>query len=44
MEKITLPALSLAGGKPLMDLLRERNSCRNFDSKPLNNQQLSNLL
>ncbi|MBS1170061.1 MAG: McbC-like oxidoreductase for polypeptide thioester cyclization [Burkholderiaceae bacterium] len=39
-----LPAPQTSGGKPLMDALRERRTVRDYDSKPLAPQTLSNLL
>lgn len=44
MEKIILPEPVMSGGKPLMDVIHERHSSGNFDTKPLNKGQLSNLL
>lgn len=41
---ITLPPPDTSGGKPLMQCLKERKSTRSFDSKPLPQQVLSNLL
>ncbi|MFO7616107.1 MAG: SagB/ThcOx family dehydrogenase [Bacteroidales bacterium] len=43
-QSITLPAPDRAGGVPLMQALNERASSREFDSRPLTDQQLSNLL
>src|SRR4030065_917811 len=41
---IKLPPPEMAGGKPLMQALRERRSTREFDSRELPPQLLSNLL
>jgi nitroreductase len=41
---IMLPPPDTAGGKPLMQCLKERRSSRSFDTKPLPQQVLSNLL
>ena len=41
---IALPPPETAGGRALMDLLRERRSNREFGDKPLSPQTLSNLL
>jgi SagB-type dehydrogenase family enzyme len=41
---IMLPPPDTTGGKPLMQCLKERRSTRTFDSKPLPQQVLSNLL
>lgn len=42
--EIALPAPQTAGGKPLMQALKERHSTRSFAAKPLDRQVLSNLL
>jgi SagB-type dehydrogenase family enzyme len=39
-----LPAPVMSGGKPLMQVLKERHSTREFSSKALSMQMLSNLL
>ena len=39
-----LPPPQTEGGKPLMQVLQQRHSNRNFSNKALSNQQLSNLL
>jgi nitroreductase len=44
LEPITLPPPQTDGGKPLMQCLKERSSQRVFDSRPLPDQVLSNLL
>jgi SagB-type dehydrogenase family enzyme len=41
---IKLPEPEMAGGKPLMQALKERHSTREFSTKVLSQQQLSNLL
>ena len=41
---IKLPAPEMTGGKPLMQALQERHSTREFSSKALSRQVLSNLL
>lgn len=41
---ITLPAPDKIGGKPLMQCLSERSSSRDFSSKELTLQEISNLL
>ena len=43
-QDIKLPAPKKTGGKPLMEALNLRQSTREFSSKALNNQTLSNLL
>lgn len=43
-QNIQLPPSQKTGGKPLMTALNERRSTREFSTKELNNQQLSNLL
>ena len=43
-QNIKLPTPNKSGGKPLMTVLNERKSSRNFSEKNLPNQQLSNLL
>jgi len=40
----TLPRPQTSGGRPLMDVLRDRKSTRSFSEKPLPPQVLSNLL
>jgi SagB-type dehydrogenase family enzyme len=44
IKPIDLPQPQMAGGKPLMEALRDRQSIRSFQSKPLPAQVLSNLL
>lgn len=41
---IKLPAPVMTGGKPLMQVLKERHSTREFSSQALSQQTLSNLL
>jgi nitroreductase len=41
---IVLPAPQISGGKPLMQALSERKTSREFDSRALSDQMLSNLL
>jgi nitroreductase len=43
-EPITLPAPKTDGGKPLMQVLKERHTSREFKSDPLPQATLSNLL
>lgn len=43
-QNIKLPTPNKSGGKPLMTVLNERKSSRDFSEKNLPNQQLSNLL
>lgn len=43
-DSIKLPPPQTDIGKPLMQVLRSRQSSRSFDSKPLSFQELSNLL
>lgn len=43
-QNIKLPAPQKMGGKPLMEVLNERESNRAFANKDLSNQTLSNLL
>ena len=44
LRPIDLPKPQMAGGKPLMEALRDRHTTRSFQSKPLPAQVLSNLL
>jgi SagB-type dehydrogenase family enzyme len=44
LKKIQLPPPQTDIGKPLMQVLKARQTSRNFDSKPLPAQELSNLL
>lgn len=43
-QNIKLPTPNKSGGKPLITVLNERKSSRDFSEKSLPNQQLSNLL
>lgn len=43
-QDIKLPAPQKSGGKPLMTVLNERHSSREFSGKELSSQNLSNLL
>lgn len=43
-EIIELPAPAKTGGKPLMEVLNERQSLKDFTGKAFDNQTLSNLL
>ena len=42
-QDVKLPAPDTKGGKPLMQCMTERKSARNFDSRPLPAQILSNI-
>ena len=44
LKSIALPAPQTGGGRPLMQVLRERKSTREFSSEKLSPQVLSNLL
>lgn len=44
LKSIPLPPPQTEIGKPLMQALKQRQSSRSFDSKPLPRQELSNLL
>ncbi len=44
LQAVKLPKPQLDGGKPLMQVLRDRKSARSFSGKPLPEQVLSNLL
>ena len=43
-EKLSLPQPRMHGGKPILDVLKNRSSCRRFRSDPLPAQLLSDLL
>jgi len=43
-KPIALPAPHTWGGRPLMDVLKDRHSCREFSSLPLSDQLLSDLI
>ena len=40
----SLPAPRMDGGRPLMEVLRDRKSTREFSAQPVNREQLANLL
>ena len=42
--EIKLPAPRTKGGRPLMEVLKDRKTMRSFSSEELSNQELSNLL
>ena len=44
LSPVTLPAPQTSGGKPLMQVLKDRTSQREFAREPLSPQILSNLL
>ena len=44
VSMVKLPAPDMRGGKPLMQVLHERHSTREFSAKALPQQELSNLL
>jgi len=44
LQPIRLPKPQMDGGKPLMQVLRDRKSARAFDSRKLSEQVLSNLV
>lgn len=44
LADISLPAPQMTGGMPLMEALKARQSSRDFGTKPLSAQQLSDLL
>ena len=44
LKPVALPPPSLTGGKPLMEVLKDRQSQREFSPKPLERQLLSDLL
>lgn len=44
IEKVQLPCPRMQGGRPIMDVLKDRASCRQFGSQPLPPQVLSDLL
>ncbi|MHB8863830.1 MAG: nitroreductase family protein [Pirellulaceae bacterium] len=39
-----LPAPQMSGGRPLMEVLRDRKSTREFSTEPVDREQLANLL
>ncbi len=44
MSVTNLPAPIITGGKQLMEILKERASCKSYTDRSLDDQQLSNLL
>ncbi|MFH0953876.1 MAG: SagB/ThcOx family dehydrogenase [Verrucomicrobiota bacterium] len=44
LQDIALPAPNMEGGRPLMQVLRDRKTSRTFNAKPLPLQMLSDLL
>lgn len=44
LRPITLPTPQISGGRPLMQVLRDRSSSRSFSTEKLSAQTLSNLL
>lgn len=44
LEKVNLPRPRMQGGRPIMDVLKDRASCRQFTNQPLPPQLLSDLL
>ena len=44
LEQVQLPAPQARGGRPLLEALKDRYSCRDFSDRPLSAQQLSDLL
>ena len=44
LKPVALPAPQTSGGKPLMQVLKERKSVRDFGPEPLSRQTISNLL
>ena len=42
--EIELPAPQMKGGRPLMEVLKDRRTMRSFSNKELSSQELSNLL
>jgi SagB-type dehydrogenase family enzyme len=44
LKPVALPTPQTSGGKPLMQVLKERKSVRDFGPEPLSRQMLSNLL
>ena len=41
---VSLPAPHMQGGRPLLDVMKDRHSCREFSSEPLSEQLLSDLM
>ncbi|MFC1569910.1 nitroreductase family protein [bacterium] len=44
LQPIQLPAPQMEGGRPLMQVLKDRKTIRSFEAKELSDQTLSNLL
>lgn len=44
LKPVVLPTPQTSGGKPLMQVLKERKSVRDFGGEPLSRQTISNLL
>jgi nitroreductase len=44
LKPVALPSPQTSGGKPLMQVLKERKSVRDFGPEPLSRQTISNLL
>src|ERR1039458_6848427 len=44
LKPVVLPPPKTSGGKPLMQVLKERKSVRDFGGEPLSRQTISNLL
>jgi nitroreductase len=43
-ELVRLPEPHMRGGRPLMDVMRDRHSCREFSSRPLPEQMMSDMM
>lgn len=43
-ERILLPRPRMKGGRPILDVLKDRSSCRRFRAEPLPQQMVSDLL
>lgn len=44
LKPVQLPTPEMEGGRPLMEVLKDRHSSRDFSSENLSSQQISNLL
>jgi SagB-type dehydrogenase family enzyme len=44
LKEIKLPSPRMEGGRPLMEVLKDRRTIRSYSGKELSNQELSNLL
>ena len=44
LKPVQLPTPQMEGGRPLMEVLKDRHSSRDFSSENLSSQQISNLL